>query len=130
MAQDKWRIDKHIPVAMIVAFVIQAVVYGGVAAWWVSKMDSRLLLLEDFRAQSIMQIQGSDMRIQSLERDVPVIREKIQNIERATDRIEKKIDKLSLNWHMPPHALRKANGDPNEALFYLSLKELGEVVCS
>lgn len=130
MANQGWKIDKHIPVAVILAFLAQAVIYGIIAVWVASKYDSRLTVLEEFKVRSVAEREKDGQRIKGIEMEIPVIREKMQNIEKTTDRIEKKIDKLSLNWSIPAHALREAGGNPHEAMFYLSLKELGEVRCS
>lgn len=82
------RIDKHIPVAVILAIIIQTC--G--AIWWASRVESRINNLESQQAHVIKR----DERIRQLETDVPVIREKLNNIEKSTDRIEKKLDKISV----------------------------------
>jgi len=119
--KQSWRIDKHIPVAIIAAFVVQAVIYTGVAAWAVSKIDSRIAALEQFRFDLIATTKIRESRVQSLERDYPVIREKIESINRTTDRIEKKLDKISFNMGM------HAASNPSELFFAMSLDELSEV---
>ena len=118
MANERWKIDKHIPVAMIAAFIVQAVVYATIAGFYAAKQDSRILALEQYQTQQARELHDKEGRIQSIERDVPVIREKIQNIERTTDRIEKKIDKISMRYH---------DKYSMERLLMLTLKELGEI---
>lgn len=114
MANQHWTIDKRIPIAVIVAIISQT----AAGIWWAATTDSRVSTLEDKAEQQ----QTYDTRIQSLERDMPVIREKIQNIEKTTDRIEKKLDKISANY--PQH---HSNID---SLVQLSLAELGQVAVS
>lgn len=117
--KTQWRIDKHIPVAVIVAFLVQAIIYTGLAVWAVSKIDNRIMFLEQWRAELVAASDMREVRVQSLERDVPVIREKIENINRTTDRIEEKLDKISLN--------RMGSNEAPEMFFAMDLEELGEV---
>lgn len=40
--ESTWRIDKHIPLAVILAIVVQS----GSLVWYAAKMDSRVAVLE------------------------------------------------------------------------------------
>lgn len=110
--EENWKIDKHIPVAVIITIILQT--FGVI--WWAARIDSRVAAIEQLNLEE---------RTQVIEKDIPVIREKINNIEKSTDRIEKKIDKLSLNW---PH--RKATVFNDNDLIQLSLAELMEIKTS
>jgi hypothetical protein len=83
--QSGWKIDKHIPVAVIITIIMQT--FGVI--WWAAGIDGRISAIEKMNLEE---------RTKTIERDIPVIREKINNIEKSTDRIEKKLDKLSLYW--------------------------------
>lgn len=104
-----WSIDKRIPLAVILGMIGQALLL----VVWIYGMDGRISVLENGRYEE---------RLQGVEREIPVIREKINNIERATDRIEKKLDKLSMTWPKKHSSI--------EPLMMLSLAELGEVKAS
>lgn len=109
---QQWRIDRHIPVAIIFAIVLQT--FGVI--WWAAGIDSRV---------SVMEALNLDSRMQTIEKDIPAIREKINNIEKSTDRIEKKIDRLSLNWSPK----KQTSSIPIVVLEEMTLAQLMEVRC-
>ncbi len=109
MPQEHWTIDRRVPLAVILGMIAQA---AAILIWGVD-LEGRVSVMETHRA---------DVRLQALERDVPVIREKIQSIEKATDRIEKKLDKLSANWPQKHTAAWQEN-----QLLLAELKSLGEI---
>jgi septal ring factor EnvC (AmiA/AmiB activator) len=114
--QQGWKIDKHIPVAVILAIILQT--FG--AIWWASSVTTRIEALERSRHSQEIRTEAHEKRVQIIEKDLPVIREKIENIKGTTDRIEKKLDKLSANFGM-------SDNTDMDSLMMLSLAELSEV---
>ena len=111
-ANQHWTLDRRVPVAVIFALLAQT--FGVI--WWAAGITSRVETLELRGAQ----VSVNDARIQLLERDMPVVRERIQNIDRTTDRIEKKLDKISINM--------KITSSGNDLTVNLAeLKALGEI---
>lgn len=110
MAQGQhWSLDKRVPLAVILTMIGQVVAL----VYWLSGIDNRLSVLESGRYED---------RIQSMEREIPVIHEKIDNIDKATDRIEKKIDKLSSIWPQ-----RHSREWQQQEIILAEMKALGEI---
>lgn len=119
-----WRIDKHIPVAVIVTIVLQT---AGVV-WWASGINYRIAALESVRDRMPIDSEKLDGRFRELdgrlrpvENDVGAIKKDVENIKGTTDRIEKKLDKIS--------ALRSPVAYEPDYL-QLSLAELSETEIS
>ena len=94
MSQEVNRIqwDTTVNVGWLAAVVVQSMLFIGGCVWIASKYDSRLMVLEEWKVQQAKAAENRESRIQALERDVPVIREKVGNVENTTGRIENKID--------------------------------------
>lgn len=109
-----WRIDKHIPVAVIIAIAVQT---AGVI-WWASDLSTRIDILERFRIEQLQSSKEDAERIRNLEGQVPAILNELENINKGIDRIDKKLDKISA-IHFP------LTYEPD--YLTLSLTELSEV---
>ena len=94
MSQEVNRIqwDTTVNVGWLAAVVVQSMLFIGGCVWIASKYDSRLVVLEEWKVQQVSESKNRENRVQALERDVPVIREKIENLGNTATRIENKID--------------------------------------
>jgi hypothetical protein len=61
--ESKWQLDKHIPISVLVALVIQT----GTFIWWASKLENRVANLEQQRIESRDQTSSLPERITRLE---------------------------------------------------------------
>jgi Tfp pilus assembly protein PilO len=61
--ESKWQLDKHIPISVLVALVIQT----GTFIWWASKLENRVANLEQQRIESREQTSTLPERITKLE---------------------------------------------------------------
>lgn len=79
MAAEHWHLDKKVPLALIIGLLTQT----AAMVWWTSKLDSRVLRLEELIA---VQATANDrvVRLESAKDDVA----------RRLDRIEIKLDRL------------------------------------
>lgn len=75
-----WKLDKHIPVAVILAMGLQT---AGII-WWASSLTERVVVLEAKAAST-----------SGLVTDVAVIKDRIETLKSVSSRIEDKIDNLS-----------------------------------
>lgn len=90
--QQGWKIDRHIPIAVI--FTIIAQTCG--AFWWASSVDRRIESLERLQAESTEQ----ERRIRALENNAASVEERLKNIDGTTQRIERKLDKISVRFNV------------------------------
>lgn len=44
--EDRWKVDKHIPLVLVMTIVGGILVQTFTFGWWMSKMDSRITMLE------------------------------------------------------------------------------------
>ena len=67
---SNWRIDKQIPIAVIVAMLMQT----GAIIWWAAHMDSRVMVLEATSIQSSLLLD----RVSRMEEKVTALKETTQ----------------------------------------------------
>jgi Tfp pilus assembly protein PilO len=82
--QENWHLDKKVPIALIVALILQF----GAWAWWTSKLDSRLTNIEE--AQQHQKTHSE--RLVRLESSKEEVSRRLDKIEGKLDIL---IDKLS-----------------------------------
>lgn len=116
MVTQGWRVDKHIPIAVIVTILIQTC--G--AFWWAATVTARIDALERARFDTLNDSLQREKRVQAMERQLPVIKEKIDTIKEDTTEIKRKLDKISV-------MIRRQGALDFEGVFAMSLNELGEV---
>lgn len=75
----QWKIDKHIPVAVIMAILVQTFA----VIWWAAQLETRVKILEIDIAQNT----------QLIER-VSRVEEKVSALKDSSRRIEIKLDEL------------------------------------
>lgn len=87
-----WKIDKHIPIALILALLAQTAGF----VWYFAKQDSRLEALEIFRAEILSKTNRSDdvvaKRLIALEVGLAGMQASLKNIEKSTDRIAERLN--------------------------------------
>ena len=80
MTEDgRWHLDKKVPIALIVAILIQT----GTGVWWLSSINSRVVSLEARTAASSDQ-PGRIIRVET----------QIENMNTLMRRIEEKLDRV------------------------------------
>ena len=84
MELDEWHLDKKVPIAIIVALIIQTLAFITIAASWKTSVDSRLERLEKFEADN--SDQGD--RILVLEQQLKFIIDSLSRIEKKLDTVE------------------------------------------
>lgn len=75
----EWKIDKHIPIAVIMAMVMQTFAI----IWWAAQMEARVNVLETQTAQNTLVID----RVSRVEEKVSALRESNQRIEQKIDQM-------------------------------------------
>ena len=79
MAEDThWRIDRHIPLALIMAVILQTFV----VAWWAAGVNNRLSNLEVLTGA----LTNMNTRMTSLEDRIGFMNEKLADIKHGVDR--------------------------------------------
>lgn len=81
---EEWHLDKKVPIAIIIALVIQSITFISVAAAWKATVDGRLERLEEF--EDANNNQGD--RILVLEQQLKFIVEGIGRIENKLNIVE------------------------------------------
>jgi hypothetical protein len=76
---QEWKIDKHIPVAVIVAMVMQTFA----VIWWAAQLETRVNVLENQLMQNTTLIDR-----------VSRVEEKVSGLRESSQRIEQKLDAL------------------------------------
>lgn len=76
---QEWKIDKHIPVAVIVAMVMQTFA----VIWWAAQLETRVNVLENQLTQNTTLIDR-----------VSRVEEKVSGLRESSQRIEQKLDAL------------------------------------
>ena len=84
MDQDEWHLDKKVPIAIIIALVIQTMSFIVIAAAWKTSVDNRLERLE---ASAVDSSNQSD-RILVLEQQLKFIVDSVSRIEKKLDSVE------------------------------------------
>lgn len=80
MTEDgRWHLDKKVPIALIVAILIQT----GTGVWWLSSINSRVVSLEARNAAASDQ-PGRIIRVET----------QIENMNTLMRRIEEKLDRV------------------------------------
>ena len=74
-----WHLDKRVPIAIIVAIMIQTAGY----VWWTAKLDARVAALEDAKAAA----NGQEGRIIRLETRLDGITDTLKNMDAKLDRL-------------------------------------------
>jgi hypothetical protein len=69
-AARRWRLDKRVPIALIVTLVLQA----GAAVWWAAKLDSRIGVVETWTRDNA----GTPARLSAIESKVDLLLAKRQ----------------------------------------------------
>ncbi len=77
----EWKIDKHIPVAVIFAMIMQTFA----VIWWAAQMEARVNVLELQTAQNNQVID----RVSRVEEKVSALRESSQRIEQKLDALKR-----------------------------------------
>ena len=71
---EPWRIDKHIPIALILAILMQT----GAGFWWASSINERVFMLE--RARDAGKNDGERLAVlESQTADIKVILQRIES---------------------------------------------------
>ncbi len=83
-----WHLDKRVPVALLLAIVIQTV--G--AVWWAASLSARVDALE----RAWLEMKTHQGRIVRLEANQTAVYQRLDRIEAIQRRIETKIDRLLL----------------------------------
>ncbi len=81
---EEWHLDKKVPIAIIIALLIQTVAFVSIAASWKATVDSRLERLE--KSESDTNSQGD--RILILEQQLKFIVDSLSRIEKKLDTVE------------------------------------------
>ena len=84
MDHDEWHLDKKVPIAIIIALVIQTMSFIVIAAAWKTSVDNRLERLE---ASAVDSSNQSD-RILVLEQQLKFIVDSVSRIEKKLDSVE------------------------------------------
>lgn len=85
---DPWQLDKKVPLALILALLVQM----SLAAWWAANMTERLVGIE--RRTSLLEIADTkiaDVLVKNAEA-LTAIRVSQEESRRSLDRIERNID--------------------------------------
>lgn len=83
MTEDgRWHLDKKVPIALIIAILVQT----GTGVWWASSINSRVVSLEARNAASSDQ-PGRIIRVET----------QIENMNTLMRRIEEKLDRVLEN---------------------------------
>lgn len=89
-----WKIDKHIPVAVLIGMGLQLIGF----VWMFAKMDSRIEALESWRITRSAEIVKNDSqihdRLRVLETETATIKVQVNAIKESSNRIENKIDQV------------------------------------
>ena len=118
MAWEGWKLDKHIPIALVFAMFVQTITIVWWFSGWTATIEERLKNLENDGRSNAKSTIIREGRIRELENNVHRMDERLKGIDSTTKRIERKLDKLSMNW-------RQSAG--TEQYFAMSLKELSKV---
>jgi len=76
-----WKIDKHIPVAVIVAICVQTFA----VIWWAAQLETRVNVLENQLTQNTMLID----RVSRVEEKVSALRDSSRRIELKLDALKR-----------------------------------------
>ena len=83
MADDQWHLDRRVPIALIIALVIQSA--GGV--WWASAMNERMAQverrLEGFASRTV----ETERQVDAQGREIGVLTTEIKNLTRQLERL-------------------------------------------
>lgn len=77
MVDNHWRLDRRVPLAVILAMILQAVA----ALVWATKLDARVAVLEETRVENRMvsaQVARVEERIEALRGEIAGLRERIE----------------------------------------------------
>jgi len=77
-SEDSWHLDKRVPIAVIIALLIQA----ASIIWWASRVESRLAVVERYQHDN-SQLSERVVRLEVL----------LERVDRTISRVERKIDK-------------------------------------
>jgi len=94
MPWEGWKLDRHIPIALVFAMFVQTITIVWWFSGWTATIEERLKNLEHEGKQTIIR----DQRIRKLENNVGRMDERLKGIDSTTKRIERKLDKLSQDW--------------------------------
>lgn len=94
MPWEGWKLDRHIPIALVFAMFVQTITIVWWFSGWTATIEERLKSLEHEGKQTIIR----DERIRELENNVGRMDERLKGIDNTTKRIERKLDKLSMKW--------------------------------
>ena len=83
--EDKWSVDRKIPLALIFSIAITVIAQTGFAIWWVSGIAARVEE-QNTRIVQLEQIKASE-RITALEALLPRVEAQLNRIEAKLDRI-------------------------------------------
>lgn len=90
-ANEHWVLDKRIPLAVLIAIIVQS----GAAVWWASSMAGRVTMLETNLTR--IDLQGSPItreRLVALEQSKVDVQVKLQQIESGVGRMNDKLDEV------------------------------------
>lgn len=116
MPWEGWKLDRHIPIALVFAMFIQTITIVWWFSGWTATIEERLKSLEVDNKQTIVR----DERIRVLENNVGRMDERLKGIDNTTKRIERKLDKISAN------KFNKAHYAPAN-YFAMDIKQLTEI---
>jgi hypothetical protein len=85
--KEGWKIDRHIPVAIIVVILLQTLAAG----WWVGEVDTRVIALEA-RTKVLEEKVDENRNTLGL---IGRIEERVEALKDNLTRIEKKIDRIA-----------------------------------
>jgi len=78
-ASENWHLDKRIPVALIIALLMQF----GLGVWWIASIEGRVTSLEE---KAIV--------VTTVPIDISGMKEQLRGIEKSLERVEKYIDSI------------------------------------
>lgn len=82
---EKWKLDKHIPVAVIVAILVQT---SG-AIWWAATVTTRMDDMDRRIDTNAITINQSRIVLERMSR----VEERVDGLKEQTNRIENKLDR-------------------------------------
>jgi predicted nuclease with TOPRIM domain len=98
MPWEGWKLDRHIPIALVFAMFVQTITIVWWFSGWTATIEERLKGLENDSRNNNQKTIIREERIRDLENNVNRMDERLKGIDNTTKRIERKLDKLTQNW--------------------------------
>ena len=104
MAAEQWHLDKRVPIALILAIVVQT---SG-AIWWASSMTERMGQIERRMDSEAAQSQNVENLVASQATQIAVLVERIEAQNRNVDRLSQEV--ASTNGLLRDYLRRNGSG--------------------